>query len=320
MREPSALATELLPSGIRCVALVPRGGARATVLVLPGRGEFIEKYRETTSRLLGRRLAVVKFDWRGQGGSRRLLPQRHRGHIADFADYLEDLEQVVAWIRRQELPGRCLILAHSMGGHVALRRLATAPEPFLAAAMIAPMFDIRLSLPRWVVEMIARAGAGLGAAGSYLPGQRDPDLARGRFEGNRLTSCPESWALWRELLARHRHLALGGVTYGWLAAGLRSIRLSRAPDMLERVMTPILVLQAGQDRLVCNLAQEEFVRRLPAARLERFPDARHDLLWERTPVREAALESITDFFEAALAEPGRLAAPLDPADSAVPSG
>lgn len=319
MTVPEDLRTELLPGGIRCTVLAPPGGARATVLLLAGRGEFLEKYWPTASRLLEHGLAVAKFDWRGQGGSRRLLPQVRRGHVADFSDYLEDLEEVMAWLRGQDVPEPSLILAHSMGGHLALRRLASAPQPFLAAAMVAPMFDIRLTLPRLLVEGLAWLGAGLGAAGAYLPGQRDPDLARCRFEGNALTSCPESWAVWRELLARHHHMAVGGVTYGWLAAGLRSIRLLRTPGTLERIRTPVLVLQAGQDRLVCNLAQDEFVRRLPAARIERFPDARHDLLWERRPVREAVLQHVLEFFEEALAGPRRLAAPAAGAPGGVPA-
>lgn len=309
MPEPSPLKTEQLAGGTRLAALLPRVAPRATVLVLPGRGEFLEKYEPAARRMTADGHAVVLFDWHGQGGSPRLLPHPARGHIDDFARYMDDLEQVLAWSRRRGLPGRFLILAHSMGGHLALRRLAVASRPFLAAAMTAPMFDIRLDLPRPLVSLLVELGARLGAAARYLPGQRDPDLERCRFEGNRLTSCPESHALWRELMARHRDLAVGGVTYGWLAAALRSIRLTRAPGFLDRIETPVLVFQAGQERLVCNAAHEEFVGRLPAARLERFPDARHDLLWERAPVREAVIARTRRFFADAVAEAGAPAAP-----------
>ncbi|MDB5531971.1 MAG: alpha/beta hydrolase, partial [Hyphomicrobiales bacterium] len=39
----------------------PPGKARGTVLICPGRAEFIEKYFEVAAELLTRRLAVVIF-------------------------------------------------------------------------------------------------------------------------------------------------------------------------------------------------------------------------------------------------------------------
>jgi lysophospholipase len=47
--------------------------AIGTVVVLGGRGEFIEKYFEVISELLARGFAVATMDWRGQGGSERSL-------------------------------------------------------------------------------------------------------------------------------------------------------------------------------------------------------------------------------------------------------
>ncbi len=46
---------------------------KGTVTILQGRAEFIEKYFETIQDLRARGHAVVAFDWRGQGGSDRLL-------------------------------------------------------------------------------------------------------------------------------------------------------------------------------------------------------------------------------------------------------
>ena len=46
---------------------------RGTVCVVQGRSEFIEKYYEVITNLRQRGFAVLAFDWRGQGGSDRLL-------------------------------------------------------------------------------------------------------------------------------------------------------------------------------------------------------------------------------------------------------
>ena len=75
-------------------------GARATVVHLHGRGEFVEKYRETVGDLIGRRFAYASFEWRGQGLSDRLPPAREPGHVDDFAAYLRDLEAALGASRR----------------------------------------------------------------------------------------------------------------------------------------------------------------------------------------------------------------------------
>ena len=68
------------------------GTARGTVVVLTGRGEFIEKYAtEVVGELLGRGYAVIAMDWRGQGLSDRPLADRNKGHIDNFATYMADL-------------------------------------------------------------------------------------------------------------------------------------------------------------------------------------------------------------------------------------
>ena len=51
-----------------------------TVCVFPGRTEFIEKYFEVVGELRRRGFAVAVLDWRGQGGSSRLLKNSLKGH------------------------------------------------------------------------------------------------------------------------------------------------------------------------------------------------------------------------------------------------
>lgn len=269
--------------------------ARGTVLLLEGRGEFLEKYARTVERLVLEGLAVLALDWRGQGGSPRLVPGTRRGHVGDFADYLEDLDLLLARARALGLPEPWTALAHSMGGHVALRHLAGGGSPIRRAALVTPMFDIALApMSRPLVRLLARGARGLGGGRRYALGQRDPPT-RCRFEGNPTTSCPEGFAEWWEVLRRHPERRVGGVTWGWLEAALRSIEASRAPGLLESVATPLLVLRAGDERIVCNRAIRRFVERLPAATLVDFPGARHDLLWERPEVRARVLDALVGF-------------------------
>jgi lysophospholipase len=274
------------------------GPARGTAVILPGRAEFIEKYHETAAELAERGFAVATLDWRGQGGSDRLLDRRHRGHVVRVEEYLADLAGMLAWLERRRLPRPWVMLAHSMGGHVGLRHLHDDPVSFAGAVMSAPMFGIRLRpMPEPLARAICEIALGLGAGQRYAPGQRDFDLARCLFERNKVTTCPAHFEDLRRQLALTPELALGGVTFGWLRASLRSIALTKRPGFVEAITTPVLVCQAGNERIVCNRSITALTRRLPHGRLLAFPEARHELLQEREPIRRRFLDAFSAFAE-----------------------
>jgi lysophospholipase len=270
------------------------GPARGTVVILPGRAEFIEKYEETIGELAALGFAVAIFDWRGQGGSDRLLGP-HRGHIVQVEDYLADLAAVLEHLERRRLPRPFLMLAHSMGGHIGLRQLHDDPSRFAGAVLSAPMFGIFLPMPVLMARAICEAAIGLGAAHRYAPGQRDFDPKHLARQFGRLSSCEIRFQDLLRRLETTPELALGGVTYGWLGASLRSIALLRRPGFVEAITTPVLVCQAGRERIVSNRSIRMITRRLPNGRLLVLPEARHELLRERDPIRRQFLDAFGAF-------------------------
>ena len=68
----------------------PEGRVRGTVLILNGRSEFIEKYRETAGELIARGFRVFGFDWRGQGLSSRTPTGDETGHYDSFDPLVQD--------------------------------------------------------------------------------------------------------------------------------------------------------------------------------------------------------------------------------------
>jgi lysophospholipase len=278
--------------------LRPPGPLRGTVVVLPGRAEFIEKYSDILGELPAWGFAGAILDWRGQGGSDRFLPQRDRGHVAAVSDYLADLQVFMERLDELAVPKPFLMLAHSMGGHIGLRYLHGQPDRFAAAAMSAPMLGIHLGpTPVPLARALCLAAIRAGAGWRFAPGQRGVDLLRLVFARNRLTSSPERYEDLRRHIATTPELALGGVTYGWLGAALDSIALMWRPGFLESITTPILILQAGRDRIVSNRAEALAAQRLPAARLAVYPDSRHELLQERDEIRTPVLATIRTFFD-----------------------
>ena len=63
------------------------GAPNGTVLLFPGRTEYVEKYGIIAHELGARGYAMATVDWRGQGLSGRLHPKPELGHVGAFRDY-----------------------------------------------------------------------------------------------------------------------------------------------------------------------------------------------------------------------------------------
>jgi lysophospholipase len=270
---------------------------RAHVVLLTGRNEFIEKYEEVIGELRERRYAVWTLDWRGQGLSTRALPQRQRGHVESFTLYLNDLRR---FMLRHVLPGargaHVTFLAHSLGGHVALRYMHDFPGEVRFAALSAPLLDLQTRhYPPPFVRLISSAAALTRFAREYAPGMHDYDERREVFEGNDLTSDRARFTRRIKLLADRPELSLGGVTLGWLAAAYRSIDLVSPAAYLRAITTPILLFVAGNDRVVVRDALERAATVLPSCRLVRLAHAQHEILQETDEVRAAFWSAFDQF-------------------------
>ena len=256
-------------------------GPRGTVLLLNGRTEFIEKHLETVAALQSRGFAVLTMDWRGQGGSGRLLADPMRNHITSFQQHLADLDLLV----RTYVPAepRPIMLAHSMGGHLGLRYLATRPGLFARAILTAPMIDMALPprltrrtarLLAWTATAIPLLGASFGPGTPRAPSPNRP------FANNPLTTCPERFHADLAWLQSHPSLITGGATWSWLRAAADSIAAIHRPGFAEALDLPILMALAGDERLVSSKAAQTFAARLPEGRVLHLPAARHEVLRE----------------------------------------
>lgn len=284
---------------VRYARWLPEVAPQATVLLLNGRCEFIEKYDALAQDWLRRGFRVFAMDWRGQGLSSRFLPEPHhrRGHIPDFAHLVDDLDQVLDTVIAPAQVGPLVVFAHSMGGLIALHAAIRRPHRARALVLSAPMLGFRTDpLPSWLVAATARAAVRFGLGDGYALGQRDYEAALdGAFADNPLTSDPDRYAVLHQWCRRNPDLALGGVTYGWLDAGFRAIAALDAPGTVESLEAPVLLLSASADRLVSASAHEAIARRLSHATLRRYPEARHEPLMEADPIRDRVWADIDVF-------------------------
>ncbi|MEQ9334711.1 alpha/beta hydrolase [Thalassobaculum sp.] len=292
------------PGGVRLrAARFPadrNGDPRGRCVFLSGYTEFIEKHLGSVAELTGRGFEVATLDWRGQGLSDRALADRHKGHIDRMETHLEDLDAVLQVIDGFA-SGPLTVVAHSMGAHIALRRCMDRPDSVARAVLIAPMLGIgRSGLPTAVARRLVEWFSLTPLVDSYVFGGAGYGPRRRRFEGNALTNDREQFEALHRLVDGNPDLALGDPTFGWVRAAFRSIAIAMAPGALEAVRTPALLALAGQETIVSNAAIEAAAARLPDARLVRFPDAKHEILREREPVRRAFWAAVDAF----LAETG----------------
>ena len=263
----------------------PQGKARGTVLVCPGRAEFIEKYFEVVAELLTRQLTVVILDWRGQGLSGRDLDNSRKGHIDDFSLYRRDLDAIREQVLGPFCPAPWFALGHSMGGAILIDQARDGASPFERFVVLAPMIGIyRLKFPHFT-RGLAKLLDFIGLGDAFIPGGGGKSILQRPFRGNYLTSDPVRYARNAGIVAAAAHLAIGDPTIGWIDAAFALMQRFADPEYPRRTLTPILVISAGGDRIVSSAAIEHFGNRLKAGRVVSLPYARHEILMERDSIR-----------------------------------
>ncbi|MDF8332476.1 alpha/beta fold hydrolase [Novosphingobium cyanobacteriorum] len=272
---------------------------RGSILFLPGRGDYYEKYLETLDYWHQKGWRVTASDWRWQAGSGRYGNNPLAGDVSDFSVWVDDLATLwEQWV--QETPGPHVIAGHSMGGHLVLRAIAEKRINPVAGLLSAPMLGFINPLPLAWQQRLGRFMCRIGDPGRMAWKSSEKPGASVHGRQNLLTHddaryADEVW--WRE----HRpDLAMGPGTWRWAERGADSIARLSAPGVLEAVQVPLLILATRFDALVAWKPIEQAAARLPHAELVAFGrEAAHEILREEDGVRERALAAIDSFLDRA---------------------
>lgn len=287
------------PGGIRLrIALWPGTDPapdKGTIVIVPGRIEFIEKYFETISELRQRGFAVATLDLRGQGLSSRELGNRLKGHVQDFKYYIDDVHAFITDVVLPSLPLPLTLLGHSMGGNISLRYLHDHPETFKCAVLSAPMTGIKLPfLAPFVASWLARLAVGFGA-GTFVPITTQWEPLKAAFNQNLVTRDKDRFARYLNILRAEPLLALGPPTFGWVNAAYESMAKFASPLYVEKITTPVLIVSAGNDRLIDSATHRTLAPILPAGELAEIPDSEHEILMERDDMRRTFWNAFDQF-------------------------
>ncbi len=282
---------------LRRVRIAGQGRPRGSLLFLGGRADHIEKYDEALLGWAGGGWAVDSVDWRGQGGSGRLIEGSALGHAEDFSRWLDDIEAYGRdWRARTQGPH--VIVAHSMGAHLVLRALAENRMEADAVALSAPMLGIHTgALPVWLAPAIIAAACGLRCARRAVwPSHRKTRGVRQAMQTS-LTHSVERFEREAQFELDRPDIVLDAPTWGWLRAAYASLRAIARPGYLERIRTPLLILASEGDIVVSTPDILRAALRLPDARVHVYgKDVAHEILREVDPVRDDALGRIDAFF------------------------
>ena len=321
-----------IPPGAACGALTAADGKglrwttfpplaarpRGTILLLQGRGEYIERWFETVRDLQVRGFAVATFDWRGQGGSERQTRHPHKGHVGSFRAYGLDLEAVLAG-PVAALPRPLFVLAHSTGGLIAAAEIGRLAPHVSRIVMASPFFGLGdFGVPVGFARKLAKTLRNLGFGRGWVFGGGATAVHTRPFAGNRLTSDPVRHARAAELSSNLRQVAIGSPTIGWLAAAFAAQDRVFAPDALDAWRVPTLVLTASRDEVVDGRAAERFVVSTRMTELMVIPGARHELLHERDLYREQVWAAFDAFVPGTQIEEPKAAPTPAPAPEPLP--
>lgn len=286
--------------GLRLRVAFWPGGPGGTVLIFPGRTEFIEKYGRSAAALAECGFASACIDWRGQGLADRLAPDAALGHVDSFAAYRHDVAALRTWLTELGAPHPWFLLGHSMGGAIGLRALHDG-LPVARAAFTGPMWGIRITpVLRPLAWLLACASWPFGFSRAYTPGSgRENYAIANGFEGNTLTSDRGMYDYMVRQMRAHPEMTIGGPSFGWLSAALCEIcRLARLPAPPR----PVLTWLGADEQIVDKTAVARMMARWPGARLEEVPGARHEVLMETAAIRARLIGETARFFAAAGAQ------------------
>ncbi len=279
---------------LRIAQWTDHAAPKGTVLILPGRTEFIEKYGMFAADMAARGFASLCVDWRGQGLSDRLLPDRLVGHIGRLPDYQKDVRALFDLARAVDAPRPWFLIGHSMGGGIGLRSVIEG-VPVAACAFTGPMWGIHLT--PWVrpfATNYAHFLSAIGRANGYAPSTATRNyVLSAPFADNKLTTDAAMWDMMRHQITAVPELELAGPSVHWVSQALREtawLHRQPSPDL------PCLTLVGAQERIIDLPRVHDRMARWPKGRLVIVPGAEHEVLMEGPATRASIADQLAAHF------------------------
>ena len=279
--------------GVRIRVAAWNTGQKGTVLIFPGRTEYIEKYGRTAQDLSQRGFSTLCVDWRGQGLAERLTDDPLVGHVDRFQDYQSDVNSLMRLIAHIDIPKPLYLIGHSMGGAIGLRSLLNV-LPVQAAVFTGPMWGIAINpLLRPIARYLPLTMNAIGQGHlRMINTAKTPYVQSSPFSDNQLTTDRDAWDYMKRQIAEVPDLSLAGPSMAWLHEAQKETRsLMKAPAP----SVPTLTFLGSGEVIVDTDAIRDRMSRWPLGKLREIAGA-HEALMEAPDIRNAVVDEISAHF------------------------
>ena len=273
----------------------PAAAKSKRALLLFHRGhEHSARWQETVEELALKDTNIFAWDARGHGAS-----PGERGSARDIGVLIGDVEAFVCHLEQHHGIARedMIVIAHSVGAVIVAAWVHDYAPPIRGMVLATPAFRVRLYVP-FAVPLLRLKQALFG-----------PGFVKSYVKSRMLTHDPEQARLYGEDERIFRQIAVNILldlhdTGERLAADAGAIRV------------PTLLFSAGEDWVVDNSIQEEFVQRLGATDkvLHLLPGFHHAIFHEKE--RRLVVDQIRTFVTRLFAAPAARPPSLLEADKA----
>jgi lysophospholipase len=260
-----------------------QGVAKAVIVIVHGASEHHGRYRWLIERCCSSGYHVIMGDLPGQGQT----PRSRRGHIDNFNEYLVEVKNWIQTANQMELP--VFLIGHSMGGLISIRLLQENHFNIAGVILSSPCVGLTHTPSKFINFL------------SYSLNVLYPSL---RMD-NGLTVDMAT----RNIEVREKDstdtLYVTKVSVRWYRELVKAMKIAMENmDTIQDV--PMLVMQAGNDKIVNKQIVKEWFQHLPLSekRFKEWPECYHEIYNE--PERETIFQYSKDFIDSRLRTLGYL--------------
>lgn len=242
---------------------------KGIVVIAHGLAEHSGRYMNFVNHFVPLGYQVVAIDHLGHGKS-----EGQRCFCKSMNDFVEPLKNLIANVKKNNPQTPIFLLGHSMGGLIALHFLAKYQQHITAAILSSPAVR-GVAQPNFIQKCVIGFKSLISPKDGFVQlssagVSRDPEVVR-EYENDPLVHS-------------------GKMTYG-LGMTLAKA-MSKLPELAKTIRLPVLVVQAGQDKLVSPQGAKDLHQWLGSEdnTLTMYPDSFHEILNE--PEKDQLLSEI----------------------------
>ena len=271
-------------------------GEKGSLVFINGWAESLFKYIELFYDLNREGFSpIYTYDHRGQGFSDRLLKdQPYISYVEDYSFYEKDMRLFINQVLKdpEVQKEKLFAVGHSMGGHIILDYLQKGGVSFKAVILGAPMLKMQI-MPSIIEFFLLNLMRGVCVFDCSVP---VPGVSMDFSRKHRLTSSQERIAFAKYIAQNKTPNLLNQVSYQWVLKSVSAGHRIMNKEKIQKIKTPLLILQAEKEVLVSNFHQNQFCKTIPQfCRIKTLKGARHELFLETDHIRDQAIKAIIQF-------------------------